>query len=253
VLSAAETRGHSVETTVLRFRKLLAMSTGERRGFSGARWFAAFSFLILAVHEAHELVHAITGRLVCGQWPVRDFNAWRFAGKCASVLPTAAGPAFSYGLMAAGAWMATRSRALRFAGIALLFAANPFARIFTVAMGGGDEMVVAQRVTSSVERTMALRMATLAVVLLVCGPVLIAAWRALRDVRRRALWFFLAMLWPMVLTGVGLFVVGNGLLRQGFLVTPVITGAPLLVLLVSCAAMLLTAATLPWFRSRSEG
>jgi len=44
------------------------------------RWFAAFSCLLLAVHEIHELVHAVTGRILCDEWPTRDFNAWRLGG-----------------------------------------------------------------------------------------------------------------------------------------------------------------------------
>jgi len=214
----------------------------------GVRWFVAFSFLLLAVHEAHELAHAVVGRLVCGEWPVRDFNMWRFTGECVSWWPTAAGPLFSYSLMGIGGLLARGRRAWRTAGIALLFAANPFARIFTVAMGGGDETVVAQRLAGLAERTIALRLVTLLFVLAVCGTAIVVAWRSMRGVTRGALWFVGALLWPMVLTGVGLFVVGNGMLRRGWLATPVIAGAPLLVVAVSAAAVVLTAITLGWLR-----
>jgi hypothetical protein len=210
-----------------------------------ARWFAAYSFLLLAVHEAHELVHSIVGRLVCGEWPVRDFNAWHFAGECASWWPTAAGPLFSYALMLLGA-LATRSTSSRWAGIAVLFAANPFARIFTVVMGGGDEMVVGQRLASLSERTIGLRTLVSSIVLIICGSAIVIGWRAMRGAPRRGWLFALILLWPMILTGVALFAGGNGLLRAGVLAAPMLAGAPPLVLLVSGIAIVLTIFTGRW-------
>jgi hypothetical protein len=181
---------------------------------------------------------------VCGEWPVRDFNAWHFTGECASWLPTAAGPAFSYLLMLIGAVMALRAgSSWRWAGVALIFAANPFARLFTAVMGGGDEMVVGQRIAELPTRTPALRIAVAAFVLLLAGAGIAAGWRGMAGLQRRGLWFTIVLLWPMVLTGVALFVVGNGLLRAGVLASPVIAGTPLLVVLVSAASVVLAAVT----------
>jgi hypothetical protein len=216
------------------------------------RWFVAFSFLLLATHEAHELAHAVAGLVICGEWPVRDFNTWRFVGACSSWWPTAIGPLFTYLVVLIGDIVATRKTRFRAAGVALIFAANPFARIFTAAMGGGDEVVVAQHLASASERTLALRLAVLLFVSVICGPALYIAWRALRGVRRRALWFVAATLWPMVLTGVGLFVVGNRLLRAGVLAEPSISGAPLLVVVVSAVAVVMSLLTVPWFSSRFQ-
>lgn len=213
-----------------------------------ARWFLAFSFLLLAVHEAHELAHAVAGRVICGEWPVRDFNAWRFVGECSSWWPTAIGPLFTYALLLIGAILARRSTG----GIALLFAANPFARIFTAVMGGGDEMVVAQRIASQAERTPALRLIVVLFVGAVCGSALSVAWRAMAGIQRRTLWFVTAMLWPMVLTGLALFVVGNRLLRAGLLAEPLVSGAPLLVLVVSGSAAVLSVLTMRWFTRLSS-
>lgn len=210
------------------------------------RWFAAFSFLLLAVHEMHELVHAVTGRILCGEWPTRDFNAWRFVGDCSSWWPTAAGPLFSYALMLLGSALALRSATYKWTGIAILFAANPFARIFTAVMGGGDEMVVAQRIANLQERTASLRAVVVIVVLAICGTAIIIGWRAMQGVARRGWLFSLVLLWPMILTGVGLFVIGNGLLKAGVLATPTVAGAPLLVVLVSGVAVLLAGVTFGW-------
>lgn len=206
-----------------------------------ARWFAAFSFLLFSVHEAHELAHAIAGRLICDQWPVRDFNSWHFTGACASWLPTAAGPLFSYALMFAGGMMVLRGS--RWAGVAVILAPNPFARLFTAAMSGGDEMVMAQRIADLPTRTPMLRIAVLAIVGVLCVTAIATAWRGTAGLQRRALWFVAALLWPMVLTGVGLFVIGNGLLRADVLTSPAIGGAPLLVAMVSGISIVLAALT----------
>lgn len=215
-----------------------------------ARWFVAYSFLLLAIHEAHELAHAAVGRWLCGEWPVRDFNAWHFTGECASWWPTAAGPLFSYALMLIGALMIAKGA--RWGGVALVFAANPFARVFTAVMGGGDEMVVAQRIADLPSRTPALRLVVAAVVLTLCGAAVAAGWRGMAGLKRRGLWFAIVLLWPMVLTGVALFVVGNGLLRANVLSSPVIAGAPLLVVLVSAVSMILAAATWRWNAGRAS-
>ncbi|HYI11634.1 MAG TPA: hypothetical protein VEK57_21430 [Thermoanaerobaculia bacterium] len=226
-------------------------SDDEYRVAMSGRWFLAFSFLLLAVHEAHELAHAIAGRLLCGEWPVRDFNSWHFTSDCASWLPTASGPAFSYALMLAGGLIAARAGTpSRWAGVALIFAANPFARLFTAVMGGGDEMVVGQRMAGLSTRTPALRIIVAAVVALLCIAAIAAGWHGIAGLKRRGLWFTVVLLWPMVLTGVGLFVLGNGLLRANVLVSPAIAGAPLLVYLVSALAAVLAAMTGRWLVPR---
>lgn len=212
---------------------------------SNARWWIAFSLLVLAVHELHELVHVVTGRAVCGIWAQRDFNAWWFTGECASVLPTVAGPLFSYLAMFAGAAIARRPAA-RWAGIALLFAANPFARIFTAMMGGGDEGVIGRHLAGVAGKTAAVHVAVALVVAAICGTAIVLGFRAMRGVTGRGLWFSALLLWPMVLTGTLLFAVGNRLLRAGVLTTPLIAGAPLLVMIVTVVVFALTLLTWRW-------
>jgi hypothetical protein len=210
------------------------------------RWFAAFSFLIVAVHELHELAHAVTARMLCGEWPSRDFNAWHLAAPCSTSWPTAAGPLFSYAVMFGGVILAARSVKYRLPALAVIFAANPFARIFTVAMGGGDEMVVARQIVTSLHDPL-LHNAVLAVVLAICGSVIVLRWRSIpnRGALRIA-WAFTVLVWPMVFTGLALFLVGNRTLKAGVLATPTVGGAAFLVLLVSGAAAVLSLLTLPW-------
>jgi len=212
------------------------------------RWWIAFSLLILAVHEAHELVHVLTGRALCGIWAERDFNRWWFTTDCATVWPTVAGPLFSYALMFLGAALALRTRE-RWMGIALLFAANPFARLFTAMMGGGDEGVIGRHIAGVTEKTPAVHAAVLVVVAALCGTVIAAGWRAMAGTRRRVLWFLAALIWPMVLTGTLLFVIGNRLLGAGVLAEPKVAGAPMLVVVVTVVVFALSAGTARWLRA----
>jgi hypothetical protein len=222
------------------------MNATTVRPVMNARWFVAFSFLLLAVHEAHELAHAVTGKLICGVWPVRDFNSWSLSGDC-GYWPTAMGPLFSYAVMLLGSFIALKVS--RMGGVAIILAANPFARIFTAIMGGGDEMVVGQHIAGLVERTFALRAAVLLFVAMICGAAIVVAWRAMHGMKARGAWFAVVLLWPMVLTGVLLFVIGNSLLRAGVLDHIAPGGAPMLVTLVSAVAAGLAIVTHRWLLS----
>jgi hypothetical protein len=214
------------------------------------RWWVAFSLLILTIHEAHELAHVLTGKAVCGMWAARDFNSWWFTGECNSVLPTTAGPIFSYVVMFVGAALAFRAKPVyRWAGVALLFSANPFARIFTSVMGGGDEMVVGRRIADVANRTTTLHILVAVIVATICGAAILMGWRAMEGLKHRALWFVGVLFWPMILTGTLLFVIGNRLLRAGFLAQPTIAGAPLLVALVTVVVFVLTGMTVRWLSS----
>jgi hypothetical protein len=194
------------------------------------RWFFALAMTIFAMHELHELAHTWTGRLLCGSWPERDFNRWALTGNCSTWIPSLMGPIFSYVVLYAGAWLAVRGReSLGALGLALLFGANPFARLFTAAMGGGDEMILARAWTGTAEKTMALRMAVLAAVALITIPALIAAWRALAGTRRRTATFATLLFSGIFFTGIVYMLVLNRVLAAGVLAEPVILGEPLLV------------------------
>ncbi len=213
----------------------------------GWQWWFAFVLLILVVHEAHELAHTITGRFLCGQWAVRDFNSWNVPG-CDSLWPTAAGPVFSYALMWLGLVLmggAGPSRGLL--ALALIFAANPFARLFTVAMGGGDEMVLVRLLTSGAP---AWRVAAVCTVVALTLPPMWAGWAATRGWSRRWVCCIALTLAGIGVTGVVLMLGFNRLLRAGVM-TEVVSGAPMLVHVVTLVAVAGLLAWMPWlWRSR---
>lgn len=210
------------------------------------RWIAAFSVLALVLHELHELAHTWSGRILCGSWGSRDFNTWSLAEGCSAWFPLAAGPAFTYGTMWAGAGLVllSRRRSHGLAGLALVFAAGPAARIFTVALGGGDELMLASRLVD--EAGVGLWLVTATVVLLICIPPLIVGWRALCAARHPVLWFIGLFLGQFVLVIVFVLIVLNTLLRQGLLAEPVVLGEPLFVASTTVALVVLLAFTGRW-------
>lgn len=220
------------------------MSRFDRRAVLSVRYLFPFVALVLLLHELHELSHTITVRLICGEWGARDFNVWQLPEDCTTYIPTAMGPLFSYAVMAVGL-MLMRFPAFRLLGVALALAPNPFARLFTALMGGGDEMVLA-RVLADSGKTPALRAAVIGVVGALALPPIIAAWRALAGQRRRVLAFTILLIAPMALTGDLYFVIGNRLLAAGVLTTPRIGGDPLLLFMTTVVTALATAMTIHW-------
>lgn len=213
----------------------------------GLRWLAAFCILILAVHEAHELAHTVTGRLMCGEWATRDFNEWSLSAGCTTPAPTAAGPLFSYLVVAVGIVLTRRGDwNARWMGLALIFAANPLARIITVGMRGGDELVVARMLSGGQTISPVVYWTTMALVTLICGAGIVAGWRATCGIRWRAATFTAILLLPMVLTGTLLFVLFNGLLRDGFLAQPIVAGSPVFITIVTAIVGMLLIATAGW-------
>ena len=196
---------------------------------------AACVALLIVIHEAHELAHTATGRILCGAWGPRDFNTWALPEGCTTWLPTLAGPVLSFAVMWAG-WCLLRTRPTGWPlGVALVLMANPLGRLFTAALGGGDEGVLVRRWLGLERGALATTVAFGLVAGLSALP-LAAAWRSLEVERRLPAYAGLLIL-PMLVTGLLLFMLGNRLLRQGVLDQPLIAGTAPLVWLVTLAAV----------------
>lgn len=220
------------------------------RDHPGWRWLAAFVPLIVVAHEMHELAHTVSGRIVCGEWAQRDFNRWSI-DHCASWVPTAMGPAFSFALMAAGVALARVPHGgRRWLALALIFAANPLARIITVGTGHGDELLVAHMLSGIEGPSTTLYLLTLACVLLLAGSAIVMGWHATRGLRARAPTFALLLAAAMLVTGPGAAAF-NHLLQSGVLDQPV-AGAPLLVHLVTVVALLCLLVSARWLGNRTR-
>jgi hypothetical protein len=183
---------------------------------------------------------------VCGRWAERDFSGWSIEG-CGSAWPTLAGPLFSYGLMALGAVL-SRGR-MRWPGLALVFAANPLARMVTAAMGRGDEAVAARAWFGAGHAHAWLPWASGAAVMLLGGLALWSAWRALAGVRARLAVFLCGALAGIVVTG-SLLPALNRLLHVDALAAPV-AGAPWLVHAVTLLCLLGMVLSVRWLGNPS--
>ncbi|MFP5355102.1 MAG: hypothetical protein ACLGIK_08105, partial [Gemmatimonadota bacterium] len=126
--------------------------------------------------------------------------------------------------------------------VAVALAPNPFARVFTAVMGGGDEGVVT-RSLFGLDRGPVATALTSAFVLAACGPVLLAGWRAVRGSMRPAVYIVLVLL-PMLETGV-LFTTLNPVLQRGVLASPAWVGAAPLIWVVSAVGVALALAAWP--------
>jgi len=150
-------------------------------------WLASF---------AHEFTHHASGAWVCGEVGRMSLGQFANEADCAHwPWTTAAGPALSYALMWIGlAWVRAAMRNGRdpWWGFSLVIANKPFLRLFTAAMGGGDEGVLWDLVSPHFGHWMAT-----ATVIALSLPPLIICWRALAP-RQRGRMFAAAFLLPML-------------------------------------------------------
>ncbi len=181
--------------------------------------FALFT-LMLCTGELHEQVHIQTGRIVCGGYGERDFNAWKTAADCAApawrFLSTLVGPLFSFAVMWTGAFLLTKARSLSYKtiGFALIFAPLPFARIFTALMGGGDEKTVLVALFKDEFNLGTIKVAAAVIVSLICLPPLFIAFRHLKN-RFAILYVIGFSVLPLVVLGLYIFKFLNPLLANG--------------------------------------
>lgn len=186
---------------------------------------AAFSCLTLLLVEAHEQVHALTTRMLCGGWAPRVFdNVLPYAG-CSNAhlaIVDIAAPLFSYACMALGAVLMGRAAPrLQALGFSLLFASLPFGRVLPqvvtafVAHSTADEYSFVRRVAGdALDRPGAGAVATVLALLLTVPPLLVA-WRRLAPQGRPRLF---AGFYGLTLVFVMLWLIGmNALLASGVL------------------------------------
>lgn len=219
-----------------------------------ASFLAAFAALRYLLHELHEFGHMGVARALCGDWGTRDFNnVHPIADSCMKTAATdplvaLAGPATNYLTL----WLAAllllpraggpeRSPTRLAWGLALVFAALPFARLFTAVMGGGDELGMAR---AWLDNPLAARLLTVLLIAAIMAWPLWLAFKTLRATGRNWGFFVLALVLPMLVEGALVQGLLNRLLAQGTLgsLDSVAWGAPAAVLGLLLAAALLFAA-----------
>lgn len=204
-------------------------------------WIAAFILLSLVCLGAHELVHHLAARAVCGGWGTMTFWTFQLADGCLpegrNLLATLVGPLTTYALMYAGLALIVRGRKL--AGTTLVLANLPLARFVTVLMRGGDEMVLGRAWIGGDAAWPVL----LTITILLLAPPVVGAWRAIGN-RGRPLLFAALLIVPLFVD----MVIKRVLLARALDAWPAAAaGIPLLFLLVMAAAL----AALGWLVARA--
>jgi hypothetical protein len=192
----------------------------------------AFFLFMLLMGEAHEIAHFIVGKIICGCWPVsRDFNAWDICECDLGYWATAAGPIFSMSLAWIGMFLLNNpDSAKKSLGFILIWSNVPQARIMTVLMGGGDEGVVLRNLTEGTMLESNFRLLAIAVVFVMALPPIIKSFRSV-DNKRGWLYNLGFMIVPLVVVMLYVFVLLNGLLKNGFLSDVWIMGTPVFITL----------------------
>lgn len=199
------------------------------------KYLLAFFALTIVCGELHEQIHIQTGRLICGGYGERDFNAWRTAADCAApawaFLATLVGPLWSYAVMWTGAFLLIRAKSVAYKtiGFSLVFAPLPFARIFTAMIGGGDEKVVLRVFFGDELGLPGVKILSAIVVTLICLPPILVAWRSIKN-RFAAFYIIGFMVLPLVVLSLYVLTFLNSLLASGFLSSAPVLGTPLLIL-----------------------
>lgn len=196
------------------------------------RFIVSFVALLFVMNEAHELVHTITGRILCGCWGKRDFNAWGLCEGCIDQHPyalvaTFAGPVFTFIMIWVGTFLLNekyteRQKAM---GYALIFSNMPFARLFQPLMGGGDETWA---LTKLLHNHASAQVISFSIILLITVYPLLKAYQVVEH-EQKMVYFISFFLLPVLVDHVVLLGVMNGLLARGVLTTYWILGSPMLV------------------------
>lgn len=205
----------------------------------------AFFLFAMLMGEAHEIAHFLIGKIICGCWPeYRDFNAWRICQSCKDsnpnwFWPTAAGPIFSMTLAWIGMFMLRNNEPQKQSlGFFLVWANVPQARIMTVLMGGGDEMVVLRNLTLETSAEDWFRYLAYGIVLIMALPPIIASFRAVKN-KQGWLYNLGFMILPLLVIGIYGFVFLNGLLERGFLSEVWIMGTPIFITIHTTVVLLI--------------
>ncbi len=201
----------------------------------GLKFLAVFFALRIVSGELHEQAHITVGRIVCGEYGVRDFSVWQTAENCAepalAILASCAGPLFTYLLVWSGVYLLATAQTDRYRslGFSIIFAPLPFARIFTALIGGGDEKVIFKYFLNDHISLFSVKVLAAVFVTAICLPPILYAGRKFNH-RRRWLYITGFCVLPLIVLS-GYQPIFNRLLENGFLADYSILGTQTLLLI----------------------
>jgi hypothetical protein len=195
------------------------------------KYIVTFLALTFLMNEAHEIIHTSVGRLICGDWGTRDFNVWGTCESCATnpfeILSTAAGPIFTFIMVWFGSSFLKQDKTenQKAFGFSLLFANMPFGRIFNPIFGGGDEVVVVDKILNNWELS---RLVVLFLIILIVTYPLVKAYKLIEN-KFKVGWFLGFLILPFVFDLLIVSGAMNLILEKGVLSSYGILGSPILV------------------------
>jgi hypothetical protein len=197
-----------------------------------------FTFLMLTfvLSEFHEIAHTAIGRIICGCWGKRDFNAWDLCQSCENnpygYISTIMGPVFSFSMAYWGASMLKKenSSEKQTLGFSLIFASSSFGRLINVyPFGGGDEFTVFYDQVFNEERTISL----IAAFVLIATIIFFPLKKAYLFIENKNRWAWVLGFCVLPFVAILLMILGvlNTILSSGFLSDDWILGSPMVVTL----------------------
>lgn len=204
------------------------------------KFIIAFLALTFVMLELHEIVHTAVGRIICGCWGLRDFNAWEICETCQNVkfawLSTLAGPVFTFIMIWFGSSFLkiTNTNQQKSFGIALIFANTPFARILNPILKSGDEATLMSMIIENISLA---SIVTLFIILLI---TVYPMYKAFKTMKNKPIGYFsLFFFAPVFVIILVILVVLNTILSKGILSEVGFLGSPVIVNIWSVFVLLI--------------
>ena len=181
------------------------------------RYCLAFYGVIMLHVSTHELVHHFVAALICGEWGTKTFNSFHAAcDQPIKYISTYAGPLYTFLMMYVGMhWIRKgKTNFKRHLGFATIFAQLPAQRMMGPPFKFNDEMYATGQLWGYSDFNVVL---VSLIVLAICIPPLIAAYKAISNKRAWA-WFLLYfLLLPYIIFGPVFVTLEYLMVQKGFL------------------------------------
>ena len=160
----------------------------------------AFYCIGMLYASLHELIHHVAGFIICGEWGTKSFNYFETAcdDDPISYIATYTGPIFTFIMMYVGAYFLNDkfSNYKKHLGFALIFAQLPMQRMISPFFKMNDEYYATANLLGDNDYVYWL---VIAVIWIICLPVLIKAYKAINN-KNRIIWFlFYFLIFPYLL------------------------------------------------------
>jgi hypothetical protein len=162
----------------------------------------AFYCIIMLYVSLHELIHHLSGYVICGDWGIKTFNYFETACEkdSKSYIATYMGPLFTFAMMYVGAFLLSKKNSSykKHLGFAMIFAQLPFQRMTSPFFRMNDEFYATSKLLGN---TNIVYWSVIIIIWLICLPPLIKAFKAIEN-KYKIIWFlFYLILFPYLIWG----------------------------------------------------